>query len=212
MPDEVEGVRSPAPWLPRQHPAAPVRADLEAALTVELASVVAGARRRVLRDGDRQIDTAHLLHSLMEQDPQVRAAFGSPGHVARVLGYLVQRSIGYGLAWQGSVEDSGALPVVREGGAPRLPSPVTVAPDASRVPGTALPDLPGWSPSAVAALAGALARARLRGDTRAEGIDVLARIAADRDCRGAEVLRRAGVDVSLLAARIAEPVSAGPAA
>ncbi|WP_307705311.1 Clp protease N-terminal domain-containing protein [Streptomyces sp. V1I6] len=205
MPDEVEGVRSPAPWLSRQHPAAPVRADLEAALTVELASVVAGARRRVLRDGDRQIDTAHLLHSLMEQDPRVRAAFGSPAHVARVLGYLVQRSIGYGLAWQGSVEDSGALPVVREGGAPRLSSPVTV-------PGTALPDLPGWSPSAVAALAGALARARLRGDARAEGVDVLARIAADRDCRGAEVLRRAGADVSLLAARIAEPVSAGPAA
>jgi hypothetical protein len=64
----------------------------------------------------------------------------------------------------------------------------------------------------VTALAGALARARLRGDTRAEGIDVLARIAADRDCRAAEVLRRAGVDVPLLAARIAERVSAGPAA
>ncbi|WP_244258317.1 Clp protease N-terminal domain-containing protein [Streptomyces sp. Tu 2975] len=209
-------MRSPAPWLPRQHPAAPVRADLEAALTVELASVVAGARRRVLRDGDRQIDTAHLLHSLMEQDPGVRAAFGSPAHVARVLGYLVQRSIGYGLAWRGSVEDSGALPVVREGGAPWLPWRDAVAPDTAQAPGgqagAALPDLPGWSPSAVAALVGALARARKRGDTRAEGIDVLARIAADRDCRAAEVLRRAGIDVSLLAARIAEQVSAGPAA
>lgn len=217
MPDEVEGVRSPAPWLPRQHPAAPVRADLEAALTVELASVAAGARRRVLRDGDRQIDTAHLLHSLMEQDPEVRAVFGSPTQVARVLGYLVQRSIGYGLAWQGSVEDSGALPVTGDGGATRrLPSSDPAAPDRSRAPGrpdgVALPELPGWSPSAVAALAGALAGARLRGDARPEGIDVLARIAADRDCRAAEVLRRAGVDVSLLAARIAERASAGPAA
>ncbi|WP_435877886.1 Clp protease N-terminal domain-containing protein [Streptomyces kurssanovii] len=209
-------MRSPAPWLPRQHPAAPVRADLEAALTVELASVVAGARRRVLRDGDRQIDTAHLLHSLMERDPEVRAVFGSPAQLARVLGYLVQRSIGYGLAWRGSVEDSVALPVVGEGGAPRLPSPGTAVPGTAQAPGrsagAALPDLPGWSPSAVAALVGALATARLRGDTRAAGIDVLARIAADRDCRAAEVLRRARVDVSVLAARIAERVSAGPAA
>ncbi|MGN9796269.1 Clp protease N-terminal domain-containing protein [Streptomyces sp. OZ13] len=205
-------MRSPAPWLPRQHAALPVRADLEAALTVELASVVAGARRRALRDGDRQIDTAHLLHSLLEQGPEVRAVFGSPAQVARVLGYLVQRSIGYGLAWQGSVEDSGALPVVREGGAPRLPSPGAVRPDTAQAAGAALPHLPGWSPSAVTALAGALARARLRGNTRAEGIDVLARIAADLDCRAAEVLRRAGVDVPLLAARIAERVSAGPAA
>lgn len=173
--------------------------------------MAAGARRRVLRDGDRQIDTAHLLHSLLEQDPEVRAAFGSPSQVARVLGYLVQRSIGYGLAWQGSVEDSGALPVRRESGAPRrLPTPGTVAPGTPD--GAALPELPGWSPPAVAALTGALARARLRGDARAEGIDVLACMAADRDCRAAEVLRRAGVDVSQLAARIAERVSAGPAA
>ncbi len=71
-----------------------------------------GARRRVVRGGDRHIDTAHLLHSLLESDPEVRAAFGEGPTVSRLLGYLVQRSIGYGLRWQGSVEDSGGLPVV----------------------------------------------------------------------------------------------------
>ena len=78
---------------------------------------MAAARRRALRDGDRQIDTAHLLHSLLEHDPQVRAAFDGGSQIARLLGYLVQRSIGYGLRWQSGVEDSGALPVVTESGA-----------------------------------------------------------------------------------------------
>ncbi|MFJ8078841.1 Clp protease N-terminal domain-containing protein [Streptomyces sp. NPDC096176] len=189
-------MQSPASWLPRQPPAA-VRADIEAALTVELTSVVAGARRRVLRDGDRQIDTAHLLHSLMEYDPEVRVAVGRPSQVARVLGYLVQRSIGYGLAWQGSVEDSGALPVARDAEPPGR-SPSVAA-------GRGMPDVPGWSPAAVAAMAGALARARRRGDKRATGMDVLACVAADPESRAVEVLRRAGVDASLLAARISEP-------
>ncbi|MEU0371841.1 Clp protease N-terminal domain-containing protein [Streptomyces sp. NPDC006283] len=180
--------------MPRRPPA-PVRADIEAALTVELASVVAGARRRVLRDGDRQIDTAHLLHSLMEHDPEVRAAVGRPAQVARVLGYLVQRSIGYGLAWQGSVEDSGALPVARDADPGRSPS----------VPaGRAMPDVPGWSPAAVAAMAGALAMARRRGDSRATGMDVLACVATDPGSRAVEVLRRAGVEAALVAARISE--------
>ncbi|MFE4515464.1 Clp protease N-terminal domain-containing protein, partial [Kitasatospora sp. NPDC056783] len=40
-----------------------------------LATVVAAARRRALRDGDRQVDTAHLLHALVESDPEARAAF-----------------------------------------------------------------------------------------------------------------------------------------
>jgi len=51
------------------------RADSDARLSAELAAVVAGARRRALRDGDRQIDTAHLLHSLLESDPEARAVF-----------------------------------------------------------------------------------------------------------------------------------------
>ncbi|MER6618113.1 Clp protease N-terminal domain-containing protein [Streptomyces xantholiticus] len=186
-------MQSPAFRLPPQLPA-PVGPDVETALGVELAAVVAGARRRVRRDGDRQIDTAHLLHSLMEQGPEVRAAVGDPAQVARLLGYLVQRSIGYGLAWQGCVEDSGALPVLRESGGPeRRPSAVS-----------AVPGVPGWSPAAMAALVGAVDRARLRGRIRAEVIDVLAAVAADQECRAAEVLRKAGVDASLLGGRISE--------
>lgn len=80
--------------MPRQQQSAGHRAEIEARLTVELASVVAGARRRAVRGGDRQIDTAHLLHSLVESGPDARAAFDDGRQVARVLGYLVQRSIG----------------------------------------------------------------------------------------------------------------------
>lgn len=170
-------MQNPMPRVPRQP--APVRAEIEDSLTVELASVVAGARRRALRDGDRQIDTAHLLHSLLESDAEVRAAVGDAAQVARVLGYLVQRSIGYGLRWQGSVEDSGVLPVVR------------------------VAAVPGWSPSAVAAMTGALARAQMRGDLRARGVDVLARVVTDPECRAADVLRRAGVDTAQVGVRIA---------
>lgn len=178
--DGVGDVQSPTPRVPQQ-PAA-TRTELDARLTVELASVVAGARRRALRDGDRQTDTAHLLHSLIESDPEVRTVVGDAPQVARVLGYLVQRSIGYGLRWQGSVEDSGTVPVVRGADA-----------DVSR-----------WSPSAVTAMEGALQRADLRGDARVRGIDLLACLAVDRESRAVEVLGRAGVDAALLAGRIAE--------
>ncbi|NWF30421.1 peptidase [Streptomyces sp. PKU-EA00015] len=170
-------MQNPMPRIPRQP--APVRAGIEDSLTVELASVVAGARRRALRDGDRQIDTAHLLHSLLESDAQVRAVVGDAAQVARVLGYLVQRSIGYGLRWQKSVEGSGVLPLVRAAA------------------------VPGWSPPAAAAMTGALDRAQMRGDLRARGIDVLACIVIDPECRAADVLRRAGVDTALVAQRTA---------
>ncbi|WP_405784362.1 Clp protease N-terminal domain-containing protein [Streptomyces sp. NBC_00859] len=173
--DELGDVRSPT--QPDGRPA-PSRADIEARLTVELATVVAGARRRALRDGDRQIDTAHLLHSVIETDPEVRAAFGDGPQVAKVLGYLVQRSIGYGLRWQGSVEDSGAVPVVTESG------------------------VAGWSPAAVTAMEGALERAVQRGNRRASGLDLLAALARDRECRAVEVLGRAGADAELLARRL----------
>lgn len=96
-----------------------------------------------------------------------------------MLGYLVQRSIGYGLRWQGAVEDSGALPTVTETG------------------------VDGWSPSAVSAMEGARGRAERRGDPRAGGLDLLAALAADQECRAVEVLERAGVDAALLADRIA---------
>lgn len=152
--------------------------DDDAALGAELAAVVAGARRRAVRDGDRHIDTAHLLHSLLEHDPEVRNAVGGPPQLARLLGYLVQRSIGYGLRWQGSVEDSGALAVV----------------PAAVVRGVRDPrDAAGWSPAAAAALAGARERARLRGEPRVHGIDLLAALTADPASRAVEVLERAGI-------------------
>ncbi|KKZ69447.1 peptidase [Streptomyces showdoensis] len=160
------------------------RAELEDGLAAELVTAVTGARRRALRDGDRQVDTAHLLHSLVEGDPESAAALGGPAEQARVLGYLVQLSIGYGLRWQRSVEDTGSeLPVLRGVEAAAA----------------------GWSPAAAAALAGAFERAALRGDHRVRGLDLLAALAADPAGRAAEVLRRAGVDRHDLAVRIGEP-------
>nr|WP_314616730.1 Clp protease N-terminal domain-containing protein [Streptomyces sp. DSM 40976] len=163
-------------------------------MTPSLAVVVAGARRRALRDGDRQIDTAHLLHSLVESDPDVGDVFEGGQQLARILGYLAQRSIGYGLRWQRSVEDSGArrlLPAVREaepqGGDGRAS---------------------GWSPAAVAALECAFRRAAGRGDERASGFDLLAGVAADPENRAVEVLRRAGVDPVALVVRIETRIEA----
>ncbi|MEU5400794.1 Clp protease N-terminal domain-containing protein [Streptomyces sp. NPDC005963] len=173
-------MQSPPSRLPRQSTAR--RAERDAPLTAELVSAVAGARRRAVRDGDRQLDTAHLLHSLIEADPEVRGALGSAPRVARVLGYLVQRSIGYGLRWQGSVEDSGALPV---SGAPPPPS--------ARAPRPI-----GWSPSAHSAMEAARRRAVLRGRDRACGMDLLMALTSDPDCRAVEVLNRAGVDTQQL--------------
>lgn len=175
------------PRIPQQ-PAPNHRAETDARLTAELAAVVTGARRRALRDGDQQIDTAHLLHSLIESDPQVRTAFDGGPQLARVLGYLVQRSIGYGLRWQGAVEDSGAVPVV------------SAAPDVG---------VEGWSPSAASAMEDAHRRAGLRGQERAGGLDLLAALAADRQCRAVDVLARAGVDAALLADRIVEASGRG---
>ncbi len=76
--DGVRDVRSRIPRQQAQWPQAQAArgADDDAGLGAELAEVVAGARRRVVRGGDRHIDTAHLLHSLLESDPEVRAAFG----------------------------------------------------------------------------------------------------------------------------------------
>ncbi|WP_442813846.1 MULTISPECIES: Clp protease N-terminal domain-containing protein [unclassified Streptomyces] len=165
--DEVGDVSS---RIPQQSAAAsgPNPPDNDAGLSAELASVVSGARRRALRDGDRQIDTAHLLHSLLESDPEVRAAFDGGAQLARLLGYLVQRSIGYGLRWQGTVEDSGAVPVVTEA---------------------------GWSPAAAGAMERAQESALVRGDERARGLDLLAALVADPRSRAVEVLAHAGVDV-----------------
>lgn len=178
-------MQSPPPWLPEQSDstvvsAVSIRADIDAGLSAALAAVVSGARRRAHRDGDRHIDTAHLLHSLLESDPEVREAFDGGPQIARVLGYLVQRSIGYGLRWQGTVEDSGAVPVVTTR------------------------EVSGWSPSAVGVMEGTVERARRRGEPRAGGLDLLTALASDDTCRAVEVLERAGVDARALISRIAD--------
>ncbi|MEU5365058.1 Clp protease N-terminal domain-containing protein [Streptomyces sp. NPDC005925] len=141
----------------------------DAELSDELTAVVGGARRRALRDGDRQIDTAHLLHSLLEYDPDVRAVFGEGPQLARLFGYLVQRSIGYGLRWQSGVERSGA----GLGG------------------GT---DTESFSPLAAGAMQDARDRAGLRGAAQARCVDLLAAIVVDPTSRAVEVLARAGID------------------
>ncbi|SCK52334.1 Clp amino terminal domain-containing protein, pathogenicity island component [Streptomyces sp. WMMB 714] len=138
----------------------------------QLAVVVAGARRRAARSGDGDLDTAHLLHSLLESDPAVRALLGGEGtRTAKVLGYLAQRSIGYGVRWRDAVEDapsSGA----GEAAAPAAP--------------------PGWSPRAAQALRVAQERAVSRGAADVEGVDLFAGLLADEGCRAVEVLRASG--------------------
>ncbi|AVH60097.1 peptidase [Streptomyces dengpaensis] len=174
--EETDGVGVVSSRIPQQSAeSGPNRRELEAGLSAELASAVSGARRRALRDGDRQIDTAHLLHSLLESDPGVRAVFDGGPQIARLLGYLVQRSIGYGLRWQSTVENSGAVPVVTEA---------------------------GWSPVAAGAMEEAYERAALRGDEQARGLDLLAAAIADPQSRAVEVLGRAGVDARVLLGRI----------
>ncbi|MFD5637628.1 Clp protease N-terminal domain-containing protein [Streptomyces sp. NPDC127077] len=165
------------PRIPEQSAAAsgPKHAGIEAGLGAELAPVVSGARRRALRDGDRRIDTAHLLHSLLECDPEVRAVFEGGPQLARLLGYLVQRSIGYGLRWRSADENSGALPAPARG---------------------------SWSPVAADAMGEAYERAVLRGDERARGLDLLAAVVADPRSRAVEVLGRAGVNLPRLRERV----------
>ncbi|MFI6939046.1 Clp protease N-terminal domain-containing protein [Streptomyces sp. NPDC050418] len=163
----------------------PPRTEPDGELGAELQSVIAGARRRAVRGGDGQLDTAHLLHSLLESDPAVRSVFDDGARVARLLGLLVQRSIGYGLRWQGTVEDSGAVPVVRDKG-----------------PERGARDTAGWSPSALDVMETATARARAGGRELADGIDVLAALASDPECRAVQILRRSGVDPRALVERI----------
>ncbi|MFI8369608.1 Clp protease N-terminal domain-containing protein [Streptomyces sp. NPDC085466] len=180
-------------------PSRPARPSAHADPAPLLATVLGAARRRALRDGDRQVDTAHLLHALVESDPETRAAFEGEPRVARVLGYLVQRSIGYGLRWQRSGEGGGApvpLPAVRAGEGTRRRT--------SR-----------WSPAAAAALEEALRRAAARGEQQPRGLDLLAGLAADPASRAGEVLRHAGIDPPVLRARataLASGLAAGSGA
>ncbi|MFE4050338.1 Clp protease N-terminal domain-containing protein [Streptomyces sp. YIM B13518] len=152
------------------------RAENDVRLGAGLAAVLAGARRRAVRDGDRQIDTAHLLHSLLESDAEVRAVFDEGPRIARLLGYLVQRSIGYGLRWQSAVEDSGGVPVVAEAA--------------------------GLSPLAAGCMEDAHERAARHGRGPARGTDLLAAIVVVPRARAVEVLERAGIDSRELSARL----------
>ncbi|MEU5770603.1 Clp protease N-terminal domain-containing protein [Streptomyces asoensis] len=168
--------------LPLQNPVAHGTDD-DPRLAAELSAALAAARRRAVRDGDRQIDTAHLLHSLLDQDPQVRAVLGGGPQLARLLGYLVQRSIGYGLRWQSGVEHAG-----EPGSALPVGAVVTVG--------------DGLSPLAASALEHACLRAERRGARTAGGVDLLAAIVAEPGARAVEVLDHAAVDVRELRARI----------
>ncbi|GHF02870.1 peptidase [Streptomyces griseoluteus] len=160
-------------------------------LDATLAAVVAGARRRAVRDGDRQIDTAHLLHSLLDADPEARAAMGP--HLVRLLGYLVQRSIGYGLGWQRVAEGGGTPGAV--------PRPV-------RDDGT-FEGPERWSPLAAEAMRDARRRADRRGELHAAGLDLLAALVADPRSRAVEVLEHAGIPAGALAARKAPRATGG---
>ncbi|MFC8433557.1 Clp protease N-terminal domain-containing protein [Streptomyces sp. NPDC057253] len=167
--------------------------DNDAGLSVELAAVVSGARRRALRDGDRQIDTAHLLHSLLEADPEAYALFEGEPQLPRLLGYLVQRSIGYGLRWQGTVEDSGAVPAVpAAGNLGADPAPAE-----------------GFSPLAAEAMEYARVRAGRRDGGPARGVDLLAAILVDSESRAVEVLARAGIDAGDVRARLDDLLPGG---
>ncbi len=151
----------------------------------ELRAVLAAARRRASRDAEASVDTAHLLHSLLEYDPACRARLtradcgtagaGRPHRAVRVLGYLAQRAIGYGMRWRGVVEESARRAAVPGPGPDRL------------------------SPAAAVAWADAVVRSAARGATAVEGSDLLAALAADPGCRAGQVLWAAGVDPRRLA-------------
>jgi hypothetical protein len=73
----------------------------EPALVGALAVVAARARRRALRAGDPEVDTGHLLHALLETDESaLGVAAPLPTQATRLMGYLVQRSIGFGRLWR----------------------------------------------------------------------------------------------------------------
>ncbi|MER6412832.1 Clp protease N-terminal domain-containing protein [Streptomyces humidus] len=184
------------PWQSPRDRAAPHGTGDVPGLGAEAAAALAAARRRAVRDGDRQVDTAHLLHSLLEHDPQVRAAFDGGPQLARLLGYLVQRSIGYGLRWQGGVEDSGAVPAVTAVAPPGRTSLAADPADSDGAPAVTVVE--GLSPLASAALEQARAEAARRTGGPARGVDLLAAMVAHPQARAVEVLTRAGVDVHAL--------------
>lgn len=221
-PDGVGFVQAPLPRQPLGDRIARPPENDDAGLSAELAAVVSGARRRAVRDGDRQIDSAHLLHSLLEHDPEARAVLDDGPEIARLLGYLVQRSIGYGLRWQGSVERSHSHPRAHlpasagsldtsggtrgagradGAGAVSVPVPVSASLSASvPVAVAAAGDSDGLSP--LAALAMGHARSLVRDGGPARGLHLFAALVADPGARSVEVLERAGLDRYDVLARV----------
>jgi hypothetical protein len=115
------------------------------------------------------VDTGHLLHSILESDPgALLAAAPVSAQAGRLMGYLAQRSIGFGRRWQ-SVSETTA-----EASASDWPS--------------------GWSRAAARALEGARDRARRRGADEADGIDLLAELVSDPGSRAVEILWATGID------------------
>ncbi|MEY9967193.1 ATP-dependent Clp protease ATP-binding subunit ClpA [Streptacidiphilus sp. MAP12-16] len=142
-----------------------------------LGRVAARARRRAVRAGDTEVDTGHLLHALLESDDRVLGlAAPFPTQATRLMGYLAQRSIGFGRDWS-----SGEGAVVPR---PRRQAPL------------------GWSRSAAAALERAALAALIREGAEPGALDLLAELASDPSSRAAEVLAGAGVDPQAVVARV----------
>jgi hypothetical protein len=143
----------------------------------ELRAVVTRARRRAARAGDPEVDTGHLLHALLESDVRVLGlAAPLPAQATRLMGYLAQRSIGFGRHW-GSGEGAGGL-------------------------GASLTALPGWSRAAAAALERVVSAARMRTGGQASALELLGELAADASSRAAAILHGAGVDPLAVTLRV----------
>ena len=161
----------------------PVTAHVDAGT---LSRVAARARRRAVRAGDGEVDTGHLLHALLESDDRVLGlAAPLPAQATRLMGYLVQRSIGFGRAWK---SDEGVE--LR-----RLGDHATLR----------------WSTPAEYALQQAARAALVRpGTAEADALDLLAALAEDPRSRATEIMRGAGVDPEAVAARVRTAVAGEP--
>jgi hypothetical protein len=147
-----------------------------------------------VRAGDTEVDTGHLLHALLESDERLLGLVApNPAHATRLLGYLAQRSIGFGRDWQ---PGEGA--------------------NVSRARHAAPPNTPAtaWSRSAAAALGRAELAGLIRGSDEPDTLDLLVELVGDRESRAAEVLHGAGLELPETAARVraARPRDGGAAA
>ena len=149
-----------------------------------LSRIAAGARRRAVRSGDAEVDTGHLLHALLESDDRALGLTApQTAQSTRLMGYLAQRSIGFGREWR-SGEGAGTHRAQER-------------------------DRLRWSRSAGDALEQASRVALARTGREADALDLLAQLAADPSCRAVEILCGAGVDPGAVAARVRAEVVAG---